>query len=599
LLETKFIQKRTGVVFPDAHNNFNTGRGHRPYVPDPYFRNHRYHENNNDFINFRNKNGHQGDHELPGDKYRQKYRPGLLGVSVGRLGAVVVTDPDGYKHVIHNLPPWTALETEREHHRVSFPGNIDFRGGLENPGSRRFSAGIHGNTGGYDYQKHHHQTYKEMPTYSGSITSAPGNKSNSQFVAVHTYFLKSHNENRTEEQGPLRDTSGILHQTDDRKEQDHTTPLKLDKFHPSPPFHRYSDPDPLYHPNGSSLQTYLFNKPTQLPTTTPSTTNKPLKTTQIPASKKHMEYPDSINAQLPLSGHETNVPYVAVTAVTEQMLRQHETAATQASDATSLTQALPTHPSIHRLIKSEVPLSTVRENNTSMPDSLVLETSSHPAPVNVSAYLTQTARKDNNMKTEHFLPTIITEKPEINPHQTTEPQIYYTTEPSHSTIQPNTATSSSPQEIHNSYIMERSGAENKNYSVYGSAMTLPQSSNMSTAMPDIDTVSETNTMKSQAASATTENVYNLTKTNTEENSDMIQALKSESEDIQPTAEIYKTDQVTEKDMVDAVPTVESNVTKSTLSMSIQLQTIVNHVQSLNYLHHDSSTTFIPTDKEDW
>jgi hypothetical protein len=476
---------------------------------------------------------------------------------------------------------------------VSFPANIDFRGGLENPGSQRFSAGIHGNTGGYDYQKHHHQTYKEMPTNSGSITSAPGDKSNSQFVAVHTYFLKSHNENRTEEQGPLRDTSGILHQTDNRKEHDHATPLKLDKFHPSPPFHRYSEPDPLYHPNKSSLQTYLFNKPTQLPITTPSTTNKP----QIPASKKPIEYPDSINAQLPLPGHETNVPYVAVTAVTEQTLRQHETAATQSSDATdikSLTQALPTQPSIHRLIKSEVPLSTVRENNTSIPDSLVLETSTHQAPVNVSTYLTQTARNDNNMKTEHFLPTVITEKPEINPHQTTEPQIYYTTEPSHSIIHPNTATSSSPQEIHKSYIMERSGAENKNYSVYGSAMTPPQSSNMSTAVPDTDTVSETNTMKPQAASATTENVYNLTKTNTEENSDMIQALKSESEDIQPTAEIYKTDQVT-----DAVPTVESNVTKPTLSMSIQLQTLVNHVQTLNYLHHDSGTTIIPTDKEDW
>jgi hypothetical protein len=592
------MQKRTGVVFPDAHNNFNTGRGHRPHVPELYFRDHRYHENNNDFSNFRNKNGHQGYHELPD----HKYRPGLLGVSVGRLGAVVVTDPDGYKHVIHNLPPWTALETEREHHRVSFPGNIDFRGGLEYPGSHRFSAGIHGNTGGYDYQNHHHQTYKEIPTYSGSITSAPSNRSDSQFVAVHKYFLKSHNENRNQEQGPLRGTSGILHQTDDRKEQDYTTPLKPDTFHPSPPFHRYSEPDPLYHPIKSSLQTYSFNKPTQLPTTTPPITNRPLETTQIPASKKPIEHPDSINAQLPPPGHETNVSSVAVTAVTEQTLRQHETAATQASDATdmkSLIQALPTHSSIHRLMESEVPLSTVRDNNGSTADSLVLRTSTHPAPVNVSTYLTQTARKDNSMKTEHFLPTIITEKPEMNPHQATEPQIYYMTEPSHSTIHPNTATSPSPQELHRSYIMEASGTENKNYSIYGSVIVPPQSSNMSTAVSDIDTVSETNTIKSQAASATTENIYNLTKTKTEENSDMIQALKSESEDVQPTAEIYKTEQVTEKDMADAIPTVESNVTNPTLSMSIQLQTIVNHVHSLNYLHHDSSTDQITTDQEDW
>jgi hypothetical protein len=356
------------------------------------------------------------------------------------------------------------------------------------------------------------------------------------------------------------------------------------------------------------VQTYLFNEPNQFPTITPSTIHKPHKTTQIPVSKKPTEYPDSINAQLPPTGHdtETNVPYVAVTAVTEQTLSQNETAATQASDATemkSLTHALPTQPSIHRLVESEVPLSSVRENNTSIPDSLVLETSTHPEPVKVSAYLTQTAKENNSMKTEHFLPTAITEKPEINPHQTTEPQIYYMTGPSHNTIHHNTATSLSPQELHKSVIKETPGTENKNDSVFGSVMVPPQSSsnpNMSTVAADKeDRITETNTAESQAAFAATENVYNSTETETEENSELIQALNSESEGIQPTVEIYKTEQVTEKDMADEITKTESNVTKPTLSMSIQLQTLANHVHSLNYLHHDSSTTSIPTDQEDW
>ncbi|XP_033607773.1 uncharacterized protein LOC111865577 isoform X2 [Cryptotermes secundus] len=578
LTETKYMQRRTGVVFPDTHNNLNNGRGHKPYVPDPYFRDHRYNENN-DFSDFRNKNGHQGYHELSDDKYRKKYRPGLLGVSVGRLGAVVVTGPDGYKHVIHNLPPWTDLKTEREHYRVSFPGNVDSRGGLEYPGSHRFSTGIHGNVGGHDYQNHHHQTYKEMPTYSGSSKSAHGNKNDSHFVDVYKYSLKSHNENRNQEQGPPRDTSGTVHQTDDREEQDYTVPLKPDKFHPSPPFHRYSEPDPLYHPNRSSLETYLLNERTQFPTTTPTTTPKPHKPIQVPASKKPIEYPDSINAQLPPPDNytETNVPYVAVTAVTEETLGQHETATTQASDATHmkpLIHTLPTNPTIHRLTESEAPLSTVRENNASSPTSSVPEISTHLSPVKVSGLLTQIARMENGMKTEYLLPTIITEKSDIHPHQTTEPQIYYTTEPSHNTINHNTATYPSPQELNNSYIKETTGTENKNYTVYRSVMAPLQSSsnpNMSTLVSNIDKVTETNTMKSQAASAAIEDAYNLTKT--EGSSDPTQALISESEDIHPTVEIYETERVTEKDMTDVIPTVESTVTKPALSMSIQLQTL--------------------------
>jgi hypothetical protein len=638
LPETKYVQKRIGVVFPDTNNNINDGRGgYRPHVLDSHFHVHRYYENNNGFNNFRNKDDHQGYHELPEDKYRQKYRPGLLGVSVSRSGAVVVTGPDGYKHVIHNLPPWTELNTtpEKEHYQGSFPGNTDPRGDLEHPGSHRFSTGFHGNPGVYDHQKHRHQSYKGVPIYFWNSGNTPDKKNYSQFVTVYKNSLKSQNGNRNQKQGPPEDTSDILHQTDKKGEQNYTAPPKPDKFHPSPPFYRYSEPDPLHHPNGSPLHTYSTIEPTHPSTTPPSkssTTSKPQEATQSPG--KPLKYPDSINAQLPPPAHDTDirVPYVAATALTEQTPYQYTSAATQASDAThkkTLIQVLPTIPSAQSFIESEVPSSllliqttTVQKKKTFLPASLVQETSTHPAAAKVPIHPTQTAQTDNSIKTEHFLPTIITEKPHITPHQSTEPQISYTTQPSQNTTNHNIALPPSPQEFLN--VIHKSGTKqisstndtkntgNQNYiaTVYVTTVAPLQSSsnpNTSTVVSDslnTDTImsTEINTLKTQASTVVTETVPSSIKTKAEGNSDLIHTLKYDTEDIQSTTGIDKTEQVTEN-YIGTMPNESNlhagnNVTELVPSMLNQLQTLVNHAHSLNYLHHDYSTTVMSTDESD-
>jgi hypothetical protein len=621
------MQKRKGFIFPDTHSNINEGRGgYRPHIPDSYFQGHRYHENNNDFNNFRNKNDHQGFHDQPYDKQRQKYRPGLLGVSIGRLGAVVVTGPDGYKHAIHNLPPWTEFNTtpEREHYQGSFPGNMDARGGSEHHGSHRFSTGFHESPHVYEHQNNHHQTYKNVPIYFGSSDK----KNDSQFLTVYRDSLKSHNGK------PPKDTSDILHQRDERVKQNHTPPPKPDKFHPSPPFYKYSEPDPLYHPNGSPLQTYSPTEVSQPPNTLPSntsTTSKPHESTLSPVSEKPLKYPDSINVQLPppAPDSDTRVPYVAATEVTERTPNQHLTVATQASEAThkkSLIQILPTKSSVYSSTESEIPsstlqtqTSTVEENKTFSPTSLIQDTSMHPGPAEVSVHPTQIVHTDNSVKTEHFLPTIITEKSDITRHQSTESQISYMMEQSHNTANHNIALPTSAQEFlnveHKSDTTETSvtndtkNTENKNYTaaVYVTAVTPLQSSsnpNTSTVVSDSDITdtampTETNTMTIVAA---TETVHSSTKTKAEESSDIIQTVKSDNEDVQPTVETDKPEQVTKNKMTDTLPN-ESNlhvesITKPVPFLLNQLQTLVSHAQSLNYLHHDSSTTVMPIDESD-
>jgi hypothetical protein len=632
-LERKHIQNRRGFVFPDTHSNTKEGRGgYRPYIPDSYFQDHRYHKNN-DYNNFRNRNGHGGFNELPHNKQRQKHRPGLLGVSLGTSRAVAVTGPDGYKHVIHNLPPWTELDStpERIHYQESFPVNMDARGGLEHPGSHRFSTRYHESPQVYNHQNNPHQTYKQVPIYFGSSDK----KNDSQFPAVYKNSLQSHNINRNQEQGPAKDTSGILHQTDERLKQNYPAPPKPDKFHPSPPFYKYSEPDPLYHPNGSPLQTYLSTEVTQPPSTTPSNTSitsKIRESTLSPMFQEPLKYPDSINVQLPPAPHDsdTRVPYVAVTEVTEQTPHLHLTVATQASDAThekSLIRILPTKPSVYSSTESEVPSSTlkvqainIKENTIFFPTSLIQDTSTHSEPTEVSVYPIQRAHTDTSIKTEHFLPTMITEKSDINPHQSILSQIFYTTEQSHNTMNHNTAPSTSPQECLNvkhksdtkktSVTNDTKNTENKNYNadVYVTAVTLLQSSShpdrltvvsnsdiTDTAMP-----TETSTMTTTAA---TETVYNSTISEAEEISHTIQSLKSDSEDIQPTVETDKTEQVTKNDIMDTLPNksnlhIESTVTKRVPLMLNQLQTLVSHTQSLNYLHHDSSTTVTPMDESE-
>jgi hypothetical protein len=623
------MQKRKGFIFPDTKSNINEGRGgYRPNIPDSYFQDGRYHENNDDFNNFRNKNDHHGFHDQLYDKHRQKYRPGLLGVSVGRLGAVVVTGPNGYKHVIHNLPPWTDLNTtpETEHYQGSFPGNMDARGGLEHPASHRFSAGFHESPQAYDHKKNHQQTHKMVPIYFGSSDK----KNDSQFLAVYKNSVKSYNGK------PPVDTSNILHQTDKRVEQDYTAPPQPHKFQPSPPFYKYSEPDPLYHPNGSPLHTYSPTDVTQSPNTLPSntsTTSKPNESTQSPVSEKPLKYPDSINVQLPPPAHDsdTRVPYVAATEVTEQTPNQHLTVATQVSDAShkeSLIKILLTKPSVYSSTESEIQSSTpqtqtsiVKENKTLSPTSLTRGISTHPGPAEVSVYTAQMAHTDNSIKTEHTLPTIITEKSDIIPHQSAKAQVSYMTEQSHDITNRNTAQPTSSQELftvkYKSDITETSvtndakDTENKNYTaaVYITAVTPLQSSSSpnrskvvsDSGIKDAVMLPETNMVTIAAAAETS---YNSTQINTEENSYTVQTVISYNEDIQPTVETDKTEQVTKTEITDTLPNVsnlhaENTVTKRVPFMVNQLQTLVRHAQSLNYLHHDSSTTVIPTNETDW
>jgi hypothetical protein len=576
LTKTKYMQKRTGFVFPDTYNNINDGRGgYRPYIPPSNFQDHRYHDN--DFNNFRNKNGHQGYHDLTEDTHRQKYRPALLGVSVGTSGGVVVTGPDGYKHVIHSLPPWTEPNTtpETEHYR----GTFHPRGSSEHLGSHRFTTGFRGSPGVYEHQTYHHQTYKGVPTY----------------------YLNSHIKNRNQEQGVPKYTSDILHQTHNRGEKYYKVPSKPDNFQPSPPFHRYSEPDPLHHPNGSPLQKYSPTEPTQLLTTTSSnasTTSEQHKVVSNSIPEKPLKYPHSINAQLPPSALDTDttVPYVA----TEQIPNHHVTTATQVSDAnnnTSFIQVLPTEPPGQRSTESEVSSSTVMENKT-LPVSLIQETSMNPEPAKVSIHPTQTVQTDSNMTIEHFLPTVITEKSYVTPHQSTHSQTFNMnmTVPSHNIMNHKTVPPPSPQElldvIQKSNIKQTSSDEKKNYtaSVYVTAVAPVLSSSSTNTSASGFTGTAMPTEGNTVETLVTQTAHSSIETKTEDNSNLTEDPNSDSEDVQPTVETFTTEEAT------YTTTNEPNLHGP--SMLKELQALMNHAQSLNYLYQDSSTTVSPTDGRD-
>jgi len=574
LTETKYTQRRTGFVFPDTHKNINDGRGvYKPYNPPPYFQDHRYHDN--DFKNFRNKNGHQGYHDLTEDKHRWKYRPALLGVSVGTSGGVVVTGPDGYKHVIHDLPPWTQPNTtpEKEHYKGSFHP----QGSPEHLGHHTFTTGFHESPGVYEHQNYHHQSYKGVPTY----------------------YLNSHIKNRNQEQGTHKYSFNIPHQTYDRGEQYYKVPPKSENFHPSPPFYKYSEPDPLHHPNGLPLQTYYPTEPTQHLTTSSkasATSEHIAKFNSVP--EKSLKYPHSINAQLPPPALDTDttVPYES----TEQIPNQSVTKATQVPDTnynSSLIQALPTEPPGQGSTTSEVSSSTVVANTT-LPTLLIQETSINPEPAKVSVHPTQTVQTDSNIKTEHFLPTVITEMSYITPDQSTESQTFntYMTEPSHNIIDNKTAPRPTTQElidvIQKSDIKQTSSAENKNYIATVSVTDvapIQSSSDPNTSASDF-TNTAVSTEGSTAESLVTQTVRNSTETKNEDNSNLTEDPNSDSEDVEPTVETYQTEEAT------YTTTNEPDLHAS--SMLKELHTLMNHAQSLNYLYQDSSTTVSATDHSD-
>jgi hypothetical protein len=564
------MQKRIGFVFPETYNNINNGRGgYRPYIPPSYFQDHR----DNDFNNFRNKNGHQEYHNLTEDKHRRKYRPALLGISVGTLGGVVVTGPDGYKHVIYNLPPWTEPNTtpETEHYKGSFHS----QGSSEHLGSHRFTTGFHGSPGAYEHQNYHQQTYKGVPTY----------------------YLNTHIKNRHQQQGTPKYTSDILQQTHNRGEQYYKVPPKPENFHPSPPFYRYSEPDPLHHPNGSPLQAYSPTEPTQHPTTTSSkasTTSEQHKTTPNSVPRKSLKYSHSSNAQLPPPALDTDttVPYVA----TEKIPNQHLTTATQVSGAKnkmSLIQVLPTEPPGQMFTESEVSSSTVEENNT-LPVSFIQETTINPEPAKVSIHPTQTVQTDSNMKIEHFLPTVIAEKTYVTPHQSIQSQNFdmNMTELSHNTMHHKTTPFPSTQEllevIQKSDIKQTSSAENKNYtaSVYETAAAPTQSSSdpSTSAAGFADTATST---EDTTEILVTQTAYNSTETKTEDNSNLTDNPNSDSEDVQPTVATYTTEE--------AMYTTTNDPNLHAPSTLKELQTLMNHAQSLYYMSQDSSTNVNPTD----
>jgi hypothetical protein len=574
LKETKYMQKRKGFVFPDTHNNINDGRGgYRPYIPPSHFQDHRYHDS--DFNNFRNKHGHQGHHDPTEDGHRKKYRPALLGVSVGKSGGVVVTGPDGYRHVIHDLPPWTQPNTtpETEHYK----GSSHPQG--RHLGSHRFTTGFHDSPGLYEYQNYHHETYKGVPTY----------------------YLNSHSKNRNQKQGAQKYASDIPNQTHGRGEQYYKGSSKPDNFYPSPPFYRYSEPDPLHHPNGSPLQTNSPTETTKHLTTTSSeasTTSEQQKDKLSSLPRKSLKYPHSINAQLPppALGTDTTVPYVA----TEQIPNQNVPTATQVSDANnkvSSIQVVPTESSVQVSTESQVSSSTIMKNDT-LPISLIQETSLYPEPAKISIHPTQTVQTEINMKTENFLPTIITEKYYITSDQSTQSQTFNTnmTEPSHNTTNHETTTPPSLQElsdvIQKTDTEQKSSAENKNYTatVYETVVAPEQSSsnpNMSdsgftgTIMP-----TEGNTMETLV----TQTVHNSAETKSEENSNLTETPNSDSQDVQPADETYKTEE--------AMYTTTNEPDFRAPSMLKELQTLMNHAQSLNYFYQDYSTTVNSTDGSD-
>jgi len=573
LTETKYMQRRTGFVFPDTHKNINDGRGvYEPYNPPSYFQDHRYHDN--DFSNFRNKNGHKWYHDLTEDKHRWKYRPALLGVSVGTSGGVVVTGPDGYKHVIHNLPPWTQSNTtpEKEHYKGSFHP----RGSSEHLGSHRFTTGFHESPGVYEHQNYHHQSYKGVPTY----------------------HLNSHIKNRNQEQGAPKYSSNIPHQTQDRGEQYYKVPSKPKNFHPSPPFYKYSEPDPLHHPNGLPLQTYSPSEPTQhLTTSSKASATSEHKTKFNYVPEKSLKYPHSINAQLPPPAPDTDttVPY----ETTEQIPNQHVTNATQVPDTnynSPLIQVLPTEPPGQGSTESEVSSSTVIAN-TPLPTSLIQETSINPEPAKVSIHPTQTVERDSNIKTEHFLPTVITEMSYITPQQSTESQTFNThmIEPSHNITDNKTAPHPTTQElldvIQKSDITQTPSAENKNYTATVSVTDVAptQSSHDPDTSASVFTNTAVSTEGNTEESLVTQTVHNSTETKNEDNSNLTEDPNSDSEDVQPTVETHQTEEAT-------YTTNEPNLHAS--SMLKELHTLMNHAQSLNYLYQDSSTTVSPTDDSD-
>nr|CAD7423532.1 unnamed protein product [Timema monikensis] len=265
--------KRVGLNFP-PDDRFNQ---QRPFLKQPGY-----------LPPTNEKDFNQGSKHVPynGDDFRENYKPRLFAghnrLDEKTVEAIVASGPDGVRHVIHSLPEgYVRFPEENYHHRFSVQ------------------------TARPETHRHY---YKGVPVYVSKNGGTSTEKEyDPRFIALYRIILE-----RT-------------HHDEDITDNDKLSTKSIKEFRPSTPYHRYSEPDPLYHPHGSALATYPTTKLDQPATTVfspsrappPST---PETTTPVETSFRPERFPDSINAQLPppKSDEDTRVPYVSATTVTQQ-----------------------------------------------------------------------------------------------------------------------------------------------------------------------------------------------------------------------------------------------------------------------------------------
>lgn len=230
--------------------------------------------------------------------------------------------PEPYKYALHNRAnrrqgEWIERPDRRNYHYR--PPSLD-RKDISNfelqlpAGVHRFSPPtaihhLHTHHHHYDFphqQKQNNHHHYDFPLQQKQYNQKVGNNYDPHLMQLYLEVLESY-RSKDEKLDPIDIRSG-----NQQGLYGGTTSIKSrtrlgytqgrSPFRSSPPYHRFSEPDPLYHPNRSILFTY----PTTSSLTTVSTTT-PL-------------FPDSINAQLPPLEHstDTSIPYVSATMVTER-----------------------------------------------------------------------------------------------------------------------------------------------------------------------------------------------------------------------------------------------------------------------------------------
>ena len=645
------IQNRVGFSFPDSHNVKEGNGGYRPYIPNHDHGYSKYHE----YDSYKNKNGGISPYDHHEEK-RKKYKPGLLqSVSIINSAGVVASGPNGYKHFIHDLPPWAEVNRtpERGHHEIRFPGSLDHRGGIEYTEPPKFSHGYNKRPAGYisPYSVEGNPIYIEGNPFEeqeppNSIKDLYGNKN-----------------------GPPKDILVGIYQPD-YKEYKST---KSNIFRPSPPFYKYSEPDPLYHPDGTPLQTHPTTESTE--TETPTTKPTPRSTSEIPS-----KYPDSINAQLPPPTHntDTRVPYIAATEITQSTPEQQFTVVTQASDATDkkpLIKVLPTQASeqnfttqtekeikldeINVVSSTEIssPNSTELEENTKseesntflskvpvLPTQLYFENSTSDKISSITKkdmsqsdkikqFLSNIPVQDSlkelpfsvpsqelkeiapnptviplveiSTRTDIFLPTIITERHPSQQESETKSQTEPTTQSDKGNSETDFLQQNSTSTItlnsenkDTSSIINNENNEDNNKKSYISMNE--ESTNDFIMQMEASESGEMHTVSSETTTVKIEST-SLSKNATHDK--LKQILESSSEKTALPLFIQST---TERMTVTTIESLfpnkqlNENPVKHRVSTFLdQIHALVNHARSLDYLHHDAIKTASPIEESDW